>query len=110
MKTTSDADRADPFGDLTDFIPTTARKTKPELEAIHRALNETPLTNSTSTRLIIKSEKRRQYRTGRNVQFNIRASADTIERFHQIANSQSWTLGETLEYALNALGENLRNT
>lgn len=113
MKTISNASRADPFDDLTDFTPTTVRRTKPEPEAIHRALNETVYPNSRSTRksgdVKIKSKTRQQYRTGRNVQFNIRASSNTIEQFHQIANSQNWTLGETLEYALNALAENIKD-
>ena len=46
-----------------------------------------------------KGEQRRR-RTGRNVQFNIKARAETIEAFCAIADAQGWGLGETLEQAV----------
>lgn len=46
-----------------------------------------------------KAEQRRR-RTGRNVQFNIKARAETIEAFCAIADAQGWGLGETLEQAV----------
>lgn len=42
----------------------------------------------------------RRRRTGRNVQFNIKARPETIEAYCAIADSQGWGLGETLEYAV----------
>jgi hypothetical protein len=51
--------------------------------------------------------RRREYRTGRNVQFNIRASLDVVNGFYDLANEHDWVLGETLEYALNALKREL---
>src|SRR5271157_2229844 len=44
----------------------------------------------------------RRYRTGRNVQFNVKASQDTVEAFYAISDSKGWVLGETLEHALAA--------
>jgi hypothetical protein len=45
----------------------------------------------------------RRYRTGRNVQLNVKVSAETLAAFHAIADSQGWVLGETLEQAVAAL-------
>jgi hypothetical protein len=45
----------------------------------------------------------RRYRTGRNVQLNIKARTEAIETFYGIADKQGWVLGETFERAVNAL-------
>jgi hypothetical protein len=49
----------------------------------------------------------RIYKTGRNVQFNVKASQTTIDAFYAISNQQGWVLGETLEHALAALRREL---
>jgi hypothetical protein len=49
----------------------------------------------------------RIYRTGRNVQFNMKASQATVDAFYAISNQQGWVLGETLEHALAALQREL---
>lgn len=56
-----------------------------------------------------KPKKRppRIYRTGRNVQLNVKVSAETLDRFYRIADSQGWVLGETLERAIDALERSL---
>lgn len=45
-----------------------------------------------------KAQRRR--RTGRNVQFNIKTTQETITAFCQIADENGWGLGETLERAV----------
>ena len=45
-----------------------------------------------------KTQRRR--RTGRNVQFNIKTTPETIAAFCQIADANGWGLGETLERAV----------
>jgi len=45
----------------------------------------------------------RRHRTGRNIQFNIKARAETIDRFYAIADLHGWILGETFERAIAAL-------
>jgi hypothetical protein len=45
----------------------------------------------------------RQRRAGRNVQLNIKATAEVVERFVAISDRRRWAFGETLEYALAAL-------
>lgn len=47
--------------------------------------------------------KQRRRTTGRNRQFNIKARADTIEKFYAVADAQDWGLGETLEHAVELL-------
>lgn len=45
----------------------------------------------------------RRYRTGRNVQLNIKVKSETLAAFYDIADKKGWVLGETLERALQAL-------
>jgi hypothetical protein len=45
----------------------------------------------------------RQRRAARNMQLNIRATAEVVERFVALSDRRRWALGETLEYALAAL-------
>lgn len=53
----------------------------------------------------LPAEKRppRRYRTGRNVQLNVKARAEAIEAFYAIADAQGWVLGEAFEQAVAAL-------
>lgn len=51
---------------------------------------------------------RRLYRTGRNVQFNIRASQEVVNAFYDITDQEGWVLGETLENAVEALQRALK--
>jgi hypothetical protein len=53
-----------------------------------------------------KREQRR-YRTGRNVQLNVKASQETVDAFYAISDRKGWVLGETLEQALAALERQL---
>lgn len=47
--------------------------------------------------------QQRRRRTGRNVQFNIKAKPETIEAFTRIADANGWGFGETLERATELL-------
>jgi hypothetical protein len=49
----------------------------------------------------------RRYRTGRNVQLNIKARAEAIEAFYTLADQQGWVLGEAFERAVEALKHEL---
>jgi hypothetical protein len=42
----------------------------------------------------------RRRRTGRNTQFNIKTTPETIEAFCRVADANGWGLGETLEHAV----------
>ena len=50
---------------------------------------------------------KRPTRTGRSVQFNLKASQETIELFRRLSNAQGWSLAVTLEKALEALQREL---
>jgi hypothetical protein len=52
---------------------------------------------------LLLAPQQRRHRTGRNVQFNIRARQETIDAFLAIADQQGWVLGEVLEQAVAAL-------
>ena len=49
----------------------------------------------------------RIYRTGRTMQFNARATPETVEAFYAIADQQGWLVSEALEQALAALKREL---
>jgi hypothetical protein len=55
----------------------------------------------------LQKREPRRYRTGRNVQFNVKAAQATIDAFYTISDQQKWVLGETLERALAALRREL---
>ena len=51
----------------------------------------------------------RRYRTGRNVQFNVKALKETVDVFYAVTESQNWVLGYTLQRAIEALQRELAN-
>jgi hypothetical protein len=99
--------RVNPFASLADppVFTTRAKTEKPvptaAMERIARDNNfpsrEPPKVSKEPRR------KRRVYTTGRNRQFNIKASAETVERFYKMADERRVPLCELLELALNAL-------
>jgi len=53
------------------------------------------------------SREPRRYRTGRNVQLNLKVRAETLASFYALADKQGWVLGETLEKAVTALSKEI---
>jgi hypothetical protein len=51
--------------------------------------------------------EQRRYRTGRNVQLNIKVKSETLDAFYNLADTEGWVLGETLERAVKALQNEL---
>lgn len=49
----------------------------------------------------------RIYRTGRNVQFNLKASQAAIDAFYDLCDRQGWVMGVTFERAIAALQREL---
>lgn len=95
---TPDPERVDPFAgdlDLSDFKPTPSRKPTAEKAAI-REVSEANNFPSRAPASPVKPALRRR-RTGRNVQFNIKATAETIERFTALADKRGVAFGELLE-------------
>jgi hypothetical protein len=54
-----------------------------------------------------KAERRkpRTHRTGRNVQFNAKATIETIKKIYKLADEKKVPLGELLKLAIDALEE-----
>jgi hypothetical protein len=49
----------------------------------------------------------RRYRTGRNVQFNVKALQKTVDAFYSVSEAQGWVYGYTLQRAIEALQREL---
>jgi len=99
--------RVNPFATLNDppVFTTKAKTEKPVPTAtIERIAEE----NNFPSRQAVKvpkepRRKRRVYTTGRNRQFNIKATAATVDRFYKMADERRVPLCELLERALDAL-------
>jgi hypothetical protein len=97
--------------DISDFAPKAEAPPAPPLEKI-RAVSEEASFRSREPRAVLelapRSEReRRRFRTGRNVQLNIKARSEAIDAFYAIADSEGWVLGEAFEHAVEALGRAL---
>jgi hypothetical protein len=102
--------------DLSVFTPKPAAQpqspTQEQVKAISEAANF-PSRQAAPASKIPAKEKRtqRRYRTGRNVQFNAKASQETIDRFYAICDQNpGWVMGYTLERAVDALERELKQT
>lgn len=59
--------------------------------------------------VIPEKRKPRRWRTGRTAQFNCRITPQAFDAFYAIADQNNWTVGATVENALAALQEKLRD-
>jgi hypothetical protein len=106
--------RVNPFATLAEppVFTVKAKTEKPvPAETIERIAEE----NNFPSRQAAKApkeprRKRRVYTTGRNRQFNIKATAETVERFYKMADERRVPLCELLEQALDALERAGANT
>ena len=97
--------------DVSGFAPKAApaknAPTKAEVREVSEAANfpsRQPARKATAPR---SKRLTRTPITGRNKQFNVKATQETIDAFYAIADRQGWVLGETLEHALAALDREL---
>ena len=56
---------------------------------------------------VLSRREPRRHRTGRNTQFSVRTTPETLDAFYAIADSQGWLMAETVERALAALQQAL---
>jgi hypothetical protein len=99
--------RVNPFATLAD-APAFTTKAKPEKPAEKEIAARIAEENDFPSRQATKPtkeprRKRRVHRTGRNRQFNLKATNETVERFYKLADERRVPLGELLEQALDAL-------
>jgi hypothetical protein len=100
--------RVNPFADLTSPLSSFTvkpKKDKPVTEAAITRLAEENNFPSRQAPKIVREPKRRRraYTTGRNQQVNFKATAATIERFHNMADERNVALCALFEQALDAL-------
>lgn len=103
----ADQNRADPFAgdlDLSDFKPTPPKKPAAQKETIRRVseANNFPSRAPERPKVAAKPVTQRRRRTGRNVQFNIKATPETVARFTALADKHDLVFGELLDRALDA--------
>lgn len=102
------SERVNPFAMLKD-APAFSTKPKPEKpvepEALAQVAEDNNFTSRQPPKPIKKAERRkpRIHRTGRNVQFNAKATPETIAKFYRLADEKKVTLGELFEMAVDAL-------
>ena len=99
-------DSADPATtlDLDGFAPKRGPDPRaPSVEALRQVAEAANFPSREAKGSAKPARTGRRYTTGRNVQFNIKASQETIDAFIRIADRQGWVLGETLEHAVAAL-------
>lgn len=96
--------RANPFTDLGDFAPK-AQPKPVEPQQIERLASEMgfPSRQVGAAPVVAKPASRRRYTTGRNQQLNVKATAETVQRFYRLADQKGVPLGELLDQALQAL-------
>ena len=112
------AQRADPFAslgdDLSDFAPVAPAARRPEPAAVREIAEKhnfpsrapkaaKPAASEPPAAPEKPKREQRRYRTGRNVQLNIKASSETVDELTRISNERGWVFGETLAHALAAL-------
>lgn len=95
--------------DLSTFVPTPDVPQAPTQEQV-RAVSEAANFPSRERPKAAPKPKRepRRYRTGRNVQFNAKASQATVDRFYALCDATGWVMGYTLERAVEALENELK--
>jgi hypothetical protein len=107
---TADPNRVDPFAgdlDLPDFKPALPKRPKVESAVIREVSEANNFPSRTAKPAKAKAAVPRRRRTGRNVQFNIKATPETIARFTALADKNGWVFGEALDRALDALEKNV---
>ena len=100
--------RVDPFADLNSPLPPFTLKPRKETQPAEETIAQIAKENNFPSRQAPRPakeprRKRRVYRTGRNQQFNLKATAETVERFYKMADERKVALGALLEQALEAL-------
>ena len=99
--------------DLSDFIPKprTVKAARPEevkalAEGAAFRSREPQATSPAATTPLGRREPRR-YRTGRNVQLNLKVRQEAADAFYVLADQTGLVLGEVFERAIDALAREL---
>jgi hypothetical protein len=101
-------DRVNPFASISEDQPVFTTKPRAEKRVEDAAIAELAERNNFPSRQAARparSERRkpRVYRTGRNIQFNAKVSAETMSKIYRLADEKAVTIGKLLELAADAL-------
>jgi hypothetical protein len=102
--------RVDPLENLKNFEPKAAieKKSRQSDAEIEELANQHGFVGRQSTALSQPVERsRRRFKTGRNIQINIKGELETKNELYRIADHIDQPLGETLKRALAALQREL---
>lgn len=94
--------------DLSDFKP----KPSVRLEQVRNVAEQAGFRSREANAAPVEAEaprrEPRRYRTGRNVQLNLKVRREAVDAFYRLADEQGWVLGEAFERAVSALDSELR--
>lgn len=95
--------------DVTGFGPRTDADARPPAEQLNELTRGSKFRSREGgdTAPSVTRIQQRRRRTGRNVQFNIRATQEVIDEFKTLSEEMDWPDGLTLEKALRALKQSL---
>lgn len=94
---------SDELDDL-DSVPAPTRDARPNPADLRRAAEATGFRSREPAPPAAEPPKLRRRRTGRNAQFNLKTTPETIAAFTRVADANGWGLGETFERATELLG------
>ena len=101
------SDRVNPFANVKEppVFTTKPRPEKPvEEETIARIAEQNNFPSRQATKPSrVERRKPRTHRTGRNQQFNAKATVETINKIYKLADERKVPLGELLRLAVDAL-------
>jgi hypothetical protein len=89
--------------DVTSFTPRTDEQARPQPAQLDELTRGSKFRSREGSEPIAARVQQRRRRTGRNVQFNIRATQEVVDEFRALSEAMDWPDGLTLEKALRAL-------
>lgn len=89
--------------DVSDFVVRPPQEGAPREQV--KAVAEPASFRSRESPPVPARREARRYRTGRNVQLNIKVRQEDANAFYDVADEKGWVLGEAFEMAVRALKE-----
>jgi hypothetical protein len=102
--------RVDPLDTLKSFEPKapTEQKTKQSTAEVEAMANQHGFVARNPTPAVVPVDRsKRRFKTGRNIQINIKGEQETKDELYRVADEIDQPLGETLKRALAALRREL---
>jgi hypothetical protein len=97
-----------PTLDISGFAPRTDDARRPQPAQLDELTRGSKFRSREGVEPEATRIQQRRRRTGRNVQFNIRATQQVIDDFKALSEQMDWPDGLTLERALEALREKIK--